>query len=75
METLKLLANIYFDLHPEAESVINQIEVWNERSYKAALKYGCKVIGCHCNKEGKPDRYILKYTKEQHQKQVFQAAK
>jgi RimJ/RimL family protein N-acetyltransferase len=78
METLKLLADIYFDLHPEAESVTNQIELWNVRSYKAALKYGCTVIGYHYNKDGQPDRYFLKYTREQHEqlkKRIFPAPK
>lgn len=63
MEALKLLAEVYFALYPDIKSITARIELWNQRSYKAAIKFGCKLVGYLKDKNENPTQYIVEYSK------------
>jgi RimJ/RimL family protein N-acetyltransferase len=63
-EALKLIAAIYFKIHPDVKSFTGQVELWNQRSYHSSKKYGFKDAGYYYE-NGKPKRYILEYTRDQ----------
>lgn len=57
-ESLKLITNVYFKLHPNEKRYITHIRLWNKRSYLAHKKAGLKDVG-YFYEDGKASRYIL----------------
>lgn len=62
-EALKLMAQTYFKVHPEAKSFCAHVRLWNKRSYNALKKFGFKDVGYYYE-GGQPTRYILEYRKK-----------
>lgn len=62
-EAAKLIADTYFRLHPDRNSFIAHVKLWNKRSYHALKKAGFKEVG-YFYENGNPTRYILEYYKK-----------
>jgi RimJ/RimL family protein N-acetyltransferase len=61
-EAFKLIKDVYFSL-TNAQSFEIHVRLWNQRSYKALKKCGCKDAG-YFYENGKPTRYILECHRE-----------
>lgn len=59
-ESLKLIINAYFRLHPETNKFNAHVRLWNERSYHSLKKFGFKDVDFFYE-DGKPTRHILEY--------------
>lgn len=63
VEAAKLIANTYFKLHPDRDSFIAHVRLWNKRSYNALKKSGFKEVG-YFYEDGVATRHIMKYSKK-----------
>lgn len=63
LEALGLITDAYFKLHPEHDSYIAHVRLWNARSLKLLKKFGFKEEG-YFYEHGEPARHILRYTKQ-----------
>ncbi len=62
-EALALITEAYFKLHPEHDSYIAHVRLWNTRSFKLLTKFGFKDEGFFYE-HGEPARHILRYTRK-----------
>jgi RimJ/RimL family protein N-acetyltransferase len=63
VEATKLITDLYFRLHPDRDSFIAHVRLWNKPSYKALKKAGFTESG-YFYEDGKPTRYIMEYYKK-----------
>lgn len=65
LEALKLITDAYFKIHPEHNSYIAHVRLWNTASLKLLRKFGMKDDGFFYEPgHDEPRRQILRYTKQ-----------
>ncbi len=67
LEALKLISRAYFALHPEEDSYIVHVRLWNKRSYSLLKKFGFKQAPGdkgYFYEGGKRARYVLRFHKK-----------